>query len=610
MLSTIYLLKYPSFDMRSPQILIGLLRLWLFAGMLLASFSFSVIAQETPITTTPLNTPKSPDSQSGMQLGVQTAQNGNTYLNWIMVPPTKGPSPINSDIEWLADNLRKGVASPPVMMPPAPLPMPGAPSAVHSIKIFAANRHRHSFQIQGRLPTVLSIAHKIEQNRCGDGYCNTSFDIAEGFASNFIVSAPEMCEICSKSFPSGKTFNLELNRGKTDEELRLRGAKRTILWQVIDKNGHKLQEKFQEKFDARSLEADRRTTYNGGNYMRITPLTFETSHDHNSEPASFESFSFYKEIADLAYKGKKGDKVSCYIGGGDNDDTKVRREQPWIISQRFWGHGTFEFSKLEAEIVEVIEGPLHQPDYFNLFTPDYFANSVGLDDDYSAFKKIIHPYCGEIPVDFRAVILRTYPKEKELSNLILAFKGSNFNRSDWIYTDIPQYFGAIPEQYQFSKKVAKYVETINFTRQPLFVVGHSLGGGMAQYVVGTRSEWPWRGYGFNPATLGTGVSAEITSIRKNIPLHQRFTVIQNSNDIVSNAGGRLIGSIWVLESSASSYLVAGHTLGSMDLTRILTVLPAPSNNIFSLNANINSTASSPPLLPGFVNQQFADLDKP
>jgi hypothetical protein len=130
---------------------------------------------------------------------------------------------------------------------------------------------------------------------------------------------------------------------------------------------------------------------------------------------------------------------------------------------------------------------------------------------------------------------------------------------------------------------------------------------MAQYVVGTR--WEWLGYGFNPATLGTGVSAEITSIRKNIPLHQRFTVIQNSNDIVSNAGGRLIGNIWVLEPSASSYLVAGHTLGSMDLTRILTVLPTPSN-IFSLNANTNLPISSPPLLPGFVNQQFADVDKP
>ena len=136
-------------------------------------------------------------------------------------------------------------------------------------------------------------------------------------------------------------------------------------------------------------------------------------------------------------------------------------------------------------------------------------------------------------------------------------------------------------------------------------MGHSLGAGMAQYVVGMRNAW--HGYGFNPATLGTGTSAEIAS--KNHNANDRFVVIQNSNDFVSNAGGKLLGNIFVLESSLSSNLVAGHTLGSMDLTRMLTVLPAPSKE-FRLNANTNLPISSPPLLPGFVNQQFADLDKP
>ena len=176
-----------------------------------------------------------------------------------------------------------------------------------------------------------------------------------------------------------------------------------------------------------------------------------------------------------------------------------------------------------------------------------------------------------------------------------------------IYTDIPQYFGAIPEQYRFGKKVAKYVQTINSwpmgNSQQLVVVGHSLGGGIAQYVVGTC--WAiWTGYCFNPATLGTGASAEIASPNEDASIfpNGNFTVIRNSNDIVSNAAGRLLGNIWVLESG-------GHSLGSMDLTRILTVLPAPSKE-FSLNANTNLPISSPPLLPGFVNQQFADLDKP
>jgi len=498
---------------------------------------------------------------------------------------------------------------------------------------------------------VLSIPHKNEPYECVDDRIHTSFDIAEGFASNLFVSKTGICEICKESPPS-KAFSLTEGRynigydenvayHEIDWALYNRGAMRTILWQVIDKKGNALLGKYlgvggEEGKAQRSYD---RTTYNGGNYVRITPLTFEAgAQSHELSSARYERFAFYKEVADLAYYGEKGDKVSLYQGeneaDGGTDDTEVLREQPWTIGGSFSGHGPFEYNKLEAEIVEVIEGPLHAPDVFNSLTPDYFLISIGLDDDYSPFGKIIHPFCGEIPVDYRAVILRTNPKRKGFSRYILALKGSNYNRSDWIHTDIPQYFGAIPEQYRFSKKVAEYVEKINnWPRgdgQPLTVVGHSLGGGMAQYIVGTnRAEssfagtWmdndrrsstqsmnstrmsrqgTWWGFAFNPATLGTGTSAEVAFASRSDTPMSRFTVIRNSNDIVSNAAGRLLGNIWVLESG-------GHSLGSMDLTRILTVLPAPSQK-FSLDASANLTISSPPLLPGFVNQQFADLDKP
>ena len=601
--------------MLSPRNIIGPLQIWLAMGMLLVGVCFSVIAQEPIITPIPTNTPVDSSSQSGIHLGMQTAENGNTYLNWTMVPPAEDPSPINSDIEWLVGRLNESVSHPPVMLPPAPIPQPGS-NTIRSIDITVINPHQHSFQIQGPLPTVLSIPHKKLNNGC-EGNIRTSFYIAEGVATSLIVSNAGICDRCRRNplksfhlnegrYNSGEAEHVEYIRSK--DSLYIRGAEETIIWQIMDQDGNALQSKNFDSGDYAARESYNLSTYNGGNYVRILPITLEAPHNDDLGANSFEPFNTYKEIAGLAYNGNVGDKALFYVTAPNNpfatDDAEEIREVPWIVSSEFYP-GPATFNKLEAEIVEVIEGPQHKPDVFNWFTPEYFPYFLGLDDDYSPFEKIVHPYCGEVPIDFRAVILRTKSKDKKLSRLILALKGSEFNRSDWIQNDIPQYFGSIPDQYIFSKMVAKYVEQINSTGQPLTVVGHSLGGGMAQYVVGARAGWNWKGFGFNPATLGAGGSMEVASVGRSTDLMARFTVIQNVIDPVSNAGGWLLGNRWVLES-------AGHTLGSMDLTRIQTVLPAPSKS-FNLGTGDQSntpTITSPPLLPGFVNQQFSDFINP
>jgi len=65
----------------------------------------------------------------------------------------------------------------------------------------------------------------------------------------------------------------------------------------------------------------------------------------------------------------------------------------------------------------------------------------------------------------------------------LAVRGTEFNSLSDILTDLQQVFGAIPEQYEnaltATQTVLPYIQQMGYR---FFVVGHSLGGGIAQYV--------------------------------------------------------------------------------------------------------------------------------
>ncbi len=592
--------------------------------MLFVGVCFSVIAQEPIITPIPTNTPVDSSSQSGIHLGMQTAENGKTYLNWTTVPLVEGSSPINSDIEWLVDGLNEGISSPPVMLPSAPLPQPSVESFKYrSFDIDMRSQYRHTIQVSGQPATyhTMSIPHTDKGTYC-IFHMRTSFTVAEGYNADLFVSDSGRCSKCQKdrltksfSIKEGM-YNLSVDRNNaydaTRRELRRKGIESEVLWQVKDKKGRALNYQPTGPYDSEKAEQDGGVTYKGGHYLRITPLTFPAWHESRINSPLFELLTSCKTIANAAYTGVVGDKITFYLrpyGLEGVENQVIEKEQPWYMSE---GGGVYmeKVVATDAEIIEVIQGPMHMPDIYNSYNPDYWR--LLIQNDYSAFQAT-HSYCGRIPIDYRAIILRL--KQPGLSTrYLLGIKGTQLNRSD-LSTDFIQFFGGIPEQYRFSLKVAEYVHQLAQADKSSggTVIGHSLGGGMAQYVVGCSSfAGPWDGYGFNPATLGWGVSAEIVSKRDDWQLAYgspvpRFTVIQNASDIVANAPGQLLGNIWMLESS-------GHKIASMDLSSIATVLPAPTKDVslvFSADgAPSNATALSPPLLPGFVNQQFSNSINP
>ncbi|WP_353573201.1 hypothetical protein [Candidatus Albibeggiatoa sp. nov. BB20] len=66
---------------------------------------------------------------------------------------------------------------------------------------------------------------------------------------------------------------------------------------------------------------------------------------------------------------------------------------------------------------------------------------------------------------------------------VLAVRGTEFNSLDDLLADIQQLFGAIPEQYEnalsATEELLPYIQQTGYS---LAIAGHSLGGGIAQYI--------------------------------------------------------------------------------------------------------------------------------
>jgi hypothetical protein len=532
-------------------------------------------------------------------LSLQARATGDLTLEYSMVPPSElNRVPSSSDVQWLEDRLIKGLSNP-VQTPVANMLPPSSPRRKRTFDLWCISSDKYSFETIGHFNRSGPLRDRYDNYHKGDYFScsqviNAEFDIDEGVPTELVVRNLGTCGNCKDQ--KNKEFRLQEGRDGAEANDRYRrqiqadGSNLCVLWNKIDPtaaNGLN---------DPDGSRNDR--GYAGGTVVELTPLVMLPRDNTTFYAPEFELFSAFKEIAGLAYDGAVGDRIPIYLrDDGQGGSSGIPREIPWKLTNdinMFFAESQVRTKRVEARVIEVIDGPRHISTKGYAFVDPFYI--AGLADPSSYIKE--HEVCGAIPVDFRAIILKTQTGE-----YILSIKGSKFNRSDWLYNDLPQYFGAIPPQYQFAIKVADYVGTVN-SRQgrnaPLLVTGHSLGGGMAQFVVGTsgsrNNRWNWRGYGFNAATIGPGCAIAMRD-GKYLDRFLQFTNVRNSHDPVSGASGLLLGDIWTLRETGAVNLL--HTIGSMNIAALQSISPATHRDLdprfFEFS---NHVATVPALLPG------------
>jgi len=121
--------------------------------------------------------------------------------------------------------------------------------------------------------------------------------------------------------------------------------------------------------------------------------------------------------------------------------------------------------------------------------------------------------------------------------VVIAYSGTEFYSLGDDITDLGQYFGVLPRQYY--EGVVTALDVINIVKAynksnndsySITLTGHSLGGGIAQFVAGALDQ---KAITFNPAPISNGVA--LTMAKVNDYIHQ--------NNIPSILGNRSITNI-------------------------------------------------------------------
>jgi hypothetical protein len=159
---------------------------------------------------------------------------------------------------------------------------------------------------------------------------------------------------------------------------------------------------------------------------------------------------------------------------------------------------------------------------------------------------------------FRAILLEE--KTNAFRRVVLAFAGTDPHSVADIVTDIDGAVSLspfdIPAQYAQAASLAEKLQNTYGPR--LLVAGHSLGGGLANYV-SVKLGIP--GAGINAAPLGPGTILNLYLFGKDD--HSKFTHYNNEGELVSSyAPGVQIGQVCEIENKKG--VLEGHMLENID----------------------------------------------
>lgn len=349
-------------------------------------------------------------------------------------------------------------------------------------------------------------------------------------------------------------------------------------------------------FDVTCLDA-----YGDGKWIRNVHNPFDDAY----------KLRFFQQIAEGAYKWQNGAKVT---GGYNRFAAGDERPPARPDYKSFFFGRTFDspFTKrgfrlwgsTQFEVVEVIEGA---------------------EGAFEPAKK--HPILGVIPNGFRAIVMAPIG-DKSIARIIgyagtdnfIDWKNGNLSQGIGIFDfpwnrpdnkfdpNIPYgtiyyvspYESRVSAQYQFALAVARYVCKGRFLDDSLplaknvddadrvVVCGHSLGGGLANYV---SLKFGIRGYGFNAAALASAAQ----DLKYGVAFQDLyFTHVRSSLDPVSLITpsrpflllprlGKQIGDHFIVGSNASTRFFGDHFIDTLDTSVIVDYLPPESASAYELH---------------------------
>lgn len=158
---------------------------------------------------------------------------------------------------------------------------------------------------------------------------------------------------------------------------------------------------------------------------------------------------------------------------------------------------------------------------------------------------------------FRAVLAKEL--EVREPRFVLSFAGTDMKSLADIATDIEQalslFFFPVPQYAQASSLAESLLRVL---RSRLLVTGHSLGGGLANFV-SVKHGIP--GAAINAAPLGAGTLMHIRMFGKGSPIH--FTHYDNKGEVVSTyAPGVQLGDICYVANESNAF--EAHLLQNVD----------------------------------------------
>ncbi|MCV6637573.1 hypothetical protein [Candidatus Albibeggiatoa sp. nov. NOAA] len=167
----------------------------------------------------------------------------------------------------------------------------------------------------------------------------------------------------------------------------------------------------------------------------------------------------------------------------------------------------------------------------------------------------------------------------EQHQALLAIRGTEFDSLDDLITDVQQLFGAIPEQYEnalaATAEMLPYIEQAGYS---LSVTGHSLGGGVAQYIANSFS---LPAITFNTAPISDRVETDSFArqypegVPNNAPLPSVYNLVFRKQggwwsgyDIIANSysgadSGGLLGTSFSLVTEDGVGFLELHSLDKM-----------------------------------------------
>lgn len=135
--------------------------------------------------------------------------------------------------------------------------------------------------------------------------------------------------------------------------------------------------------------------------------------------------------------------------------------------------------------------------------------------------------------------------------LVLSFAGTEFSLSKRgfhnVITDIAQLYYGPETTYMAAVGLLKEVKR-NVPADELWVVGHSLGGGLMQYACVALEDFKIHGLGYNAAGLSTYSLRTLTAARVN-KMEPTITQIRSNSDFVSNMG-RQLGNVMYVDTKS------------------------------------------------------------